>query len=70
MVAAGVSVTAGVSLDVRGEPTGVEKGVVGGEDSWETVAGGPGEAVAGGLDETVAGGPGFGTETGENFLRN
>ena len=59
-----------VKIPGRVAGTGVDGvgAVVGGPG--ETVAGGPGEAVAGGLDETVAGGPGFGTETGENFLRN
>ena len=79
---ADVSGTAGGALGVMGDPTGVEKGVGGGLVGGgevvslavsgnvvgivEAAVGGPGVADMGGS----GGGPGWGTVTGENFLRN
>ena len=66
-----------MALGGTGDPTGVEKGVVGGEavsvagSGNVTGVAGLGAAVVGpGAADMGGGGPGCGTVTGENFLRN
>ena len=65
------------SLGVTGDPTGVEKGVGGGEVVSVSGSGNGTGVVGPGVDSAGSGaadmggdGPGWGTVTGENFLRN